>query len=163
MCIQWIKRKKPASILCLCIRGLSGRGPAVFKIFFDVIIQISFSLACLLKGFEQHCTKHLLLIIILWNLRCTTLKSKNCLRGTVARDFLVSVFFMDLRYIYGPQISRLKGFSFLFRFREAMYSNTLMNPCCRLLRGLKISTVACCSFVIPDVAYSVYVQYNFRV
>jgi hypothetical protein len=42
------------------------------------------------------------------------------LNGTVARDFSVSVFFMDLHTLYGPQISSLKGFYFLFRFREAI-------------------------------------------
>jgi hypothetical protein len=26
----------------------------------------------------------------------------QCFKGTVARDFLVSAFFMDLLYIYGP-------------------------------------------------------------
>jgi hypothetical protein len=39
-------------------------------------------------------------------------------KGTVARDFLVSVFYGSA--LYGPQISRLKGFSFLFRFREVI-------------------------------------------
>jgi hypothetical protein len=41
------------------------------------------------------------------------------LKGTVARDFLAS-FFFHRSALYGPQISRLKGFSFLFCFREVI-------------------------------------------
>ncbi len=40
-------------------------------------------------------------------------------KETVARDFLASVFFHGSA-LYGPQISRLKGFSFIFRFREVI-------------------------------------------
>ncbi len=46
--------------------------------------------------------------------------TKELIKGIVARDLFVSVFFMDLLYIYRPQISRLKGFSFLFHFRESI-------------------------------------------
>ncbi len=41
------------------------------------------------------------------------------LKGTVARDFLV-LFFFHGSTLSGSQISRLKVFSFLFRFREAI-------------------------------------------
>ncbi len=46
------------------------------------------------------------------------LQGAQLLKGTVARDFLVSLFYGST--LYGPKISRLKGFSFLFRFREAI-------------------------------------------
>jgi hypothetical protein len=40
-------------------------------------------------------------------------------KGTVARDFLAWVFFHGST-LYGPRISRLKGFSFLFCFRAVI-------------------------------------------
>ncbi len=61
------------------------------------------------------------------------------LKGTVARDFLVSFF----SWIYSIWIPDFKAkrifFSVLF---SRSYSNILMNPRCRLLRGFKISAVA---------------------
>jgi hypothetical protein len=68
--------------------------------------------------------------------------------------------------LYELQISRVIGF-FSFSFQQS-YSNILMIPRCRLLRGLKISAVAYCAYChsaaiaccaskrIRAVAYSAY-------
>jgi hypothetical protein len=63
--------------------------------------------------------------------------------GTVARDFLASVFFMDLLYM-GPRFEAKRIF-FSFSFLQS-YSNISMNPRYKLLRGFKISAVAYCAY-----------------
>jgi hypothetical protein len=64
--------------------------------------------------------------------------------GTVARDFLVSVLFMDLLYI-GPRDFEAKRIFFSLSLSRS-YSNILMNPRCRPLREFKISAVAYCVY-----------------
>jgi hypothetical protein len=46
----------------------------------------------------------------------TVITIPSNVKGTVVQDFLVSVLFMD----HGPQISRLKGFSFIFCFTKLL-------------------------------------------
>ncbi len=50
---------------------------------------------------------------------CYRFERHGWVKGTVARDLLASDFFMDLLYM-GLRFSRLKGFSFLFRFHEVI-------------------------------------------
>ncbi len=46
------------------------------------------------------------------------IKYLSVLKGTVARDFFFLLFYGSS--LYGPKILRLKEFSFLFSFREAI-------------------------------------------
>jgi hypothetical protein len=64
-------------------------------------------------------------------------------KGTVARDFLVSLFFMDLLYSIWAQDFEAKRIFFSLPFSRS-YSNISMNPRCRLLLGFKISAVGYC-------------------
>ncbi len=65
------------------------------------------------------------------------------LKGTVAQDFLVSVFFMDLLFM-APDLEAKRIFFSLSFSRSCQ--NISMNSGCRLLRGFKISTVAYCVY-----------------
>jgi hypothetical protein len=80
-------------------------------------------------------------------------------KGTVAQDFLASVFFMDLLYM-GPRFWGEKDFLFFIFFAKLFkyfYESTLwatagiQNWRCDLLRLLSF----------PAVAYSAYLQYNY--
>jgi hypothetical protein len=62
------------------------------------------------------------LMTVMSGMSVMVLKMRFCVsamfKGTEARDFLY--FFFHGSTLYKPQISRLKGFSFLFRFHEAI-------------------------------------------
>ncbi len=72
-------------------------------------------------------------------IRCSIL-----LKGTVARDFLVSVFFVDPLYCICATDFEAERIFFSFSFSRS-YSNFSMNPRSSLLRGIKISAVAYCA------------------
>jgi hypothetical protein len=79
------------------------------------------------------------------------------------REIFWSRFFSWIYSIWAPDFEAKRIFFPLSFSRN--HSNISMNPCCQLLRGFKISAVAYCTYciVIPYVAYSAYVRYNFPV